>query len=511
MDVADTNVTYEDFVHKELIHFSNYDLERSIPNVCDGLKVSQRKILYSCFKRGLWQSAKEIRVAQLASYTSEQSAYHHGETSLQGAITAMAQNFVGSNNINLLEPRGQMGSRIQGGKDAAQPRYIYTLLMDIVPKIFVKEDFELLKYLEDDGFPVEPEHYVPILPMILVNGAVGIGTGFSTNIPCYDPTDVVSVLKKLIRGEEVSDGVDDDLTPWYRGFEGEIVKTKGKWQSRGVYRKVGLTKLEITELPVGTWTDDYKEMLETMIADEKSQVKSYESQCTARKVNFTVQFASAASLEDMEKVETVMKLVSTKNLSVTNMYAFNEKGQITHYETAIKIIKEFYRIRMIYYERRRENMLDRMRREINKLNNKIRFVQDVIAGVIVVHKLKKAELEEKLEELGYDLYEDSYDYLTKIPIYNFTVDKVQELEDEIKKKEALIHEVENMTAGDMWMRDLEEFENAYDKFMEQGMGDDDSVSGEKSTGKSKTKVGLKKPRASPKTEGKKVSLKVKAT
>ena len=148
LNSKEVNIPVEKFIHKELIHFSNSDTKRSIGSLFDGLKPSQRKILYSCFKRKLYS---EIRVAQLAGYVSENAAYHHGETSLQGAIIGMAQNYVGSNNINLLEPNGQFGTRIMGGGDAASSRYIHTELNKLTQTIYPKEDMPLLDYVEDDG------------------------------------------------------------------------------------------------------------------------------------------------------------------------------------------------------------------------------------------------------------------------------------------------------------------------------------------------------------------------
>jgi len=493
LDYKDTSVTYEDFVNRELIHFSNYDLERSIPNICDGLKTSQRKILFGCFKKSLWD--KEIRVAQLAAYVSENSAYHHGEASLQGAIVAMAQDFVGSNNINLLDPIGQFGSKIFGGKDASQPRYIHTRLLPITGMIFHKDDNDILNYLDDDGFQVEPEFYMPIIPMILVNGAIGIGTGFSTNIPCYNPMDIVTALKKVMNDEEIS----EDLTPWYRGFTGSIEKVGGKWSSRGLFRKVSTTKVEITELPVGFWTADFKTMIEEMICDKEGKykncpIKSYESHYTNLEVNFVLHFTSSAALEEWLKpdgphgnlkIENELKLVSSKNLSTSNMYAFNEKCQITKYESAVDIIKAFYHIRYEYYQRRKDHIIDRLNADMMKLNNKIRFVLDVVNDVIQVRKLKKAELDAKLAEMEYDLVDESYDYLTKIPIYNFTVDKVAELKDDIQKKEAYLNALQNTTIKEMWMKDLEAFEEAYKKTAGSGKSTNSVV-------KPKTRISLKK-------------------
>lgn len=470
LDYKDTEVSYEDFINKELIHFSNYDLERSIPSVCDGLKTSQRKILYCCFKKPLWD--KEIRVAQLAAYVSENSAYHHGESSLQGAITAMAQDFVASNNINLLAPLGSFGSRIHAGKDASQPRYIHTQLRTITGKIFNKEDFDLLNYLDDDGFPVEPEYYVPIIPMILVNGALGIGTGFSTNIPCYNPKDIVRVLKALLAGEEIT----EDISPWYKGFTGIIEKQGTKWVSRGRFNRISPTKVQITELPIGYWTADFKETIEAMIINKDNKykdppIKSYESHYTPTVVDFILHFTSSTALDQWlvtetngyTKLENELKLVSSKNLSTTNMYAFNELGQITKYDTALDIIKAFYTIRYDYYVKRKDHILDKLQSDMKRLNNKIRFVMDVINQVIIVHKLKKVELEDTLASMNYDKMDDSYDYLTRIPIYNFTIDKVDELKDEIAKKEVTMKSIEDTTIEQMWTSDLDDLMALYDK------------------------------------------------
>merc|ERR1712125_310469 len=129
----------------------------------------------------------DMKVAQLVGYVAEHSAYHHGEASMAGAIVAMAQDFVSTNNINLLEPSGQFGTRLQGGKDAASARYIYTRLSPLTRLIFSPLDDAVLSYQEEEGQNIEPYWYCPVIPMILVNGAEGIGTGWSTSIPNYDP------------------------------------------------------------------------------------------------------------------------------------------------------------------------------------------------------------------------------------------------------------------------------------------------------------------------------------
>jgi DNA topoisomerase-2 len=207
-------VTYSDFINREFILFSNSDNARSIPHVMDGFKPSQRKVLYACFKRKL---KDEIKVAQLAGYIGEHSAYHHGEASLHGAIINMAQSFCGSNNVNLLSPCGQFGTRRMGGKDAASPRYIFTKLEKITRAIFHPDDDALLNYLFDDGMSIEPEFYMPVIPMILVNGSDGIGTGWSSSVNNYDPRLIIANIRHMINGEAF-----EPMAPSYSGFTGEV-------------------------------------------------------------------------------------------------------------------------------------------------------------------------------------------------------------------------------------------------------------------------------------------------
>jgi len=162
-EAQDNGVNYSDFINRELVLFSQYDNIRSIPHLLDGFKPSQRKVLYACFKKKL---KSEIKVAQLAGYIGEHSAYHHGDMSLNGTIIGMAQSYCGSNNVNLLYPSGQFGTRRMGGKDHASARYIFTRLEKIARTVFHPDDDPLLNYLNDDGLSIEPDYYMPVIPMV---------------------------------------------------------------------------------------------------------------------------------------------------------------------------------------------------------------------------------------------------------------------------------------------------------------------------------------------------------
>lgn len=245
-------VSYTDFVNLELVLFSNADNVRSIPSLVDGFKPGQRKVLFTCIKRN---DKREVKVAQLAGSVAEHSAYHHGETSLCMTIVNLAQNFVGSNNINVLEPRGQFGTRLAGGKDSASPRYIFTKMSPLTRMIFHPHDDPLLKHEYDDNQKIEPVWYIPIIPMVLVNGADGIGTGWMTKIPNYNPREIVKNIRALLDDGEVS-----PMLPWYKNFRGTIEDCGDhRYLISGEIAIIGQDKVEITELPVGTWTQNYKE------------------------------------------------------------------------------------------------------------------------------------------------------------------------------------------------------------------------------------------------------------
>jgi len=475
LDYTDKTITYETFINKELIHFSNRNLERSIPHIIDGLKESTRKILYACLKRNLYHN--EIKVAQLAGNVSEVTAYHHGENSLQEAIIGMAQIFVGTNNINLLEPKGQMGSRIQGGNDASSPRYIYTLLSKLTKLIFREEDNNILNYLDEDGLSIEPEYYIPIIPMILVNGAIGIGTGYSTNIPQFNPEEIINIylnlindienqIQKILNQDDINNAIAiinnkeiNEISPYYLGFKGEIIKNdKGNYSSKGIYKWINDNTIEITELPVGTWTDNYKEFLEELITNNNQYLKSFENHYTAKNVKFILRFNDGVKkdLDDKEKILTEFNLISTKNLSLNNMHLFSEKGNIQKYNTVEHIIKEWSYTRINKYYERKLKQLEIMEEEYNILSSKIKFIIDIINGDIIIMNIKLNDIEKQLNDKNYYKHNDSYDYLLRLPIYQLTLEKKEKLEEEVKDLKDKIETLKSLSITEIWKSELNE-------------------------------------------------------
>ncbi|KAK2190491.1 hypothetical protein NP493_78g03001 [Ridgeia piscesae] len=400
------HISYNEFVNRELILFSNMDNERSIPSLVDGFKPGQRKVLFACFKRNL---VKEVKVAQLAGSVAELSAYHHGEQSLMGTIVNLAQNFVGSNNVNLLQPRGQFGTRLHGGRDAASPRYIFTLLSPLARLLFNANDDTVLKYMSDDNQRIEPEWYIPIIPMVLVNGAEGIGTGWSTKIPNYNPREIVTNIKRMLDGQE-----PEPMLPWFKNFHGTIQYVDD--QRYVVYGEVAVLdeqSIEITELPIRTWTQTYKEnVLEPMLQGTDkvpATILDYKEYHTDTTVKFVIQMskealrkAEAEGLHKVFKLQTLLSINSMNMFEVTPHVLFDSNGCIKRYSNVSEIFHEFYTLRLDYYQRRKDYMEGVLTAESLKLENQARFICEKVDGEIVIENKKKKDMIQTLVNRGYD-------------------------------------------------------------------------------------------------------------
>ncbi len=452
VDTLQKQVPFTDLINKELIHFSMYDNVRSIPSICDGLKPSQRKILYYMLKNNI---VKNIKVAQLSGYVSAETGYHHGEVSLQGAIIGLAQDFISKNNINLLLPEGNHGSRYIGGKDSASPRYIFTKLAPITQKIFNKEDFDILDYKIDDGMSVEPEYYLPIIPMVLINGCEGIGTGYSTTIPNYNPKDIIDVLLAKLTGK-----VPTTPLPYYKGFKGKVNDLgNGNYSTSGIWEEIGETKLKITEIPVNTWVTPYKEFLEGFL-----DVKEGTGLCLKNLTNNTTDENSSLefilefkSRKDLVKLNIAKDLKLTHSFSTNNMHLFDVNCNTPKkFNNVMDIIDYYYTLRLELYEKRRIYQIGILEEEIKILDAKIRFIEEYISGILLINKQKRDAVERQLTERKYPKVSDGFGYLVNMPIISMTFEKISDLKGIIQTKRNKLEFLQKTTASKMWIKELNE-------------------------------------------------------
>ena len=470
MDFTVSQMSYNDFVNKEYVIMAVQSNMRGIPSMMDGLKPSQRKILFSCFKRKLHS---EIKVAQLAGYTSEHAAYHHGEASLNSTIIAMAQNFVGSNNINLLAPNGQFGTRLMGGKDAASPRYVFTQLSKISEMIYHPADAALYAYLEDDGMSVEPDHYVPVIPMLLVNGGCGIGTGWSTNLPAHNPRDIIANLREMLSGRSPR-----PMVPWYNGFEGEVAVKSDKVTFVGRWSWKTQTTLFVSELPIGTWTNDYKEKMERSVEGygefKKGDILSMTSNHTDTTIAFTFKLSSTCAQKMHASRDTLVKAFRLQTqMNLTNMHAFTHEGKMKKYAAVIDILLEYFPVRLAKYEERKQYILGVLTKELVLIDNKLRFLELVVSGNFPFKGRQKNELMEDLEHRKFDRQSGSYDYLLNQPLWNLTTEKIQALAQQQRTRQQRVAQLQATSASKLWMDDLSAIESALQNNKRSSNNEDD--------------------------------------
>jgi len=504
-------ISFYDFINTKFIQFSIYDNMRNIPNILDGLKPGQRKILYAAFKRKL---RKEVKVAQFIGYISEKTNYQHGEESLSTTLVNLAQDYPGSNNINLFVPKGQFGTRVKNGSDSASARYIYTFLNPLTVEIYNSIDENIYQYRSVDVEDPEPKYYIPIIPMILINGSKGIGTGWSTDIPQYNPSVVIDNVKRFIKNQPIQ-----EMIPWYRGFRGTITKISNqKFEVKGLYKRINLTTIEITEIPLGNQSksfNDYKNFIESLIIDnsvndqkerDRQILLDAEIFITDTNIKCILHFPNSSKLHrlmsDINDFEKKLKLINI--ITTTNMNLFNADYIMTKYNDPIDILNEYCQHRYKLYEDRKSYLINQIEDNISKINSKILFIKYINDDKhpLKVKNQKKTEIITQLEKYNFPKFQIknsvhkntesneidsideesneiefekdsidenklSYDYLLKMQIYSLTFGAIGKLEKELEYLKNQLTSLQGQTIAQLWGQDIDKLELQMIKFDNQ--------------------------------------------
>jgi|LakMenEpi03Aug12_release.lakeMendotaPanAssembly.Ray.scaffolds.fasta_scaffold00520_49 DNA topoisomerase-2 len=498
VDYTAPSVTLHDFIHKEVLPYSNYSNERNIPNVLDGLKPVQRKALFTLLSKNV---TSDVKVAQVAAQIASCTMYHHGEQSLVEAVIGMAQDHVGVSNINLFRPEGQFGSRLDPPSVHSAARYIFTGLDSVTRALFPKLDDDVLVYKEDEGLSIEPVVFAPVIPMALVNGAFGIGTGWATSVPMYNPDDLIRLCRLFAAGDDA--GVlagAAALTPWYCGFRGtiEFIEAKGVYRTRGCMTvSEDCSRIHITELPVGVWTHSFVEDLEKFInaarsggsgsgssGKDKEEKKRKRTNSSGAGIVTSIEKLWTDSTVDMvlhcdkEKVSALMgeglaasalwSVLGMQNeIRTSNMHLHDEDGKLRHYESVGEIVREHATFRLALYGRRKQNMLVKLEAEKKVQCNKLRFVSEVIAGTICIHLFRDEDaLKSELVSKSYDTLLASADhprapdfgYLMNMTLRSLTHARVATLREDIRGLEERLVQLQAQSAADLWCADLDALE-----------------------------------------------------
>ena len=478
-----SRMTVSDFLNHYMIQFSLADCERNIPNLMDGLKQSQRKVLYGCLKRKL---KSDMKVASLAGYITEHTKYHHGEVSLQDTIKGMAACYTGGNNLPLLARSGEMGSRIAGGKDSASARYVETHLEEITRLVIHECDDCLLNTVIDDGVVVEPEFYVPCIPMVLANPCkAAIGTGWSSTIPGFNPLVLITCIKTWLdnggcAGDDEGNSTFPNLVPWYRGFKGTIEQIESnKFMSHGIIERINQNTVAVTELPIGMWTEDFESMLQDMKAEKdpkKMKIKSFRINYTVSEIYFEIDEADGFTCG-----KNNLKL--SKPINTSKMVLFNEKHRLQKFDSPDEIIDQFCRVKYEYIVKRKARLLKDWGIDLKLNQTRKRFITEIINKDLIIFQRDEEDVITDMETSGYykntkgddsdetevsnddKKRERGYDYLLKMHMRSFTKNKTNEIQKDIDRLDKMIDNLKNTSEKKLWLNDIKVFEQAYTKMI----------------------------------------------
>ena len=440
LDWSRPSISIHDFIHKDLKHYFYSTLKRNLSSQEDGMSHVQRKVLYGALKN-FKSSTDDMKVSILGGKVSDMTNYHHGEASIQNTIIGMAQEFPGKKqNINLLYPQGQFGSELFGGGDSGAPRYIFTNLMNIVPYIFRPEDEIILKHMEDEGVKVEYTHFSPIIPMILINGGSGVASGFKSDIPCWNPNDLIKRLKSKLRRENEG----PFPLPWYAEHGASIIPNHSSYESVGKVIEISDTDYHIVQLPLGVWVNDYKVHLNKL--EQKGIVVKYKEDNDSG-----YRVTTSKKLNDPIKTFGLKKAITSSFNMVSEEKAFTVKS----YKTPEEVFEAFYDFRLRFYEKRRLAQIDRLDKLIPDITAKITFIRLVCEKTLDV--VQKTEVCQAIcAEEG--INEEQFKRFMDMSIRSLNEDKRLQLAESLEKLQRERQDWVTVSNEVRYLKELEELE-----------------------------------------------------
>lgn len=431
-----------DFFDNYLRLFSAHSNVRGIPFIGDGFKEAQRKAMWGMLTRG--ENAGLITVERVSAHCAAETDYHHGIGSMQGTLVGLAQDFAGSNNVNFLVPDGQFGSRRSHGASAA--RYIETKIHDNFRKIFRKEDDIILEQKKVGDYKIEPKYFIPLLPVVLLNGAEGMGTGHATHIFSYAVKDLKAAIVKLLDGKKL---VDNDLTPSWNGFTGEVErdKTNGQVKCVGRYEVVSTTEIRVVELPVGIQSDKYEEILFKL--EDQGKIKSFKNASDDTGFDFIIKIPRTTYYQEKDEMIKMLKLETrdTENLTV-----WGPDGFIKKYDSVEKLLEDFVQWRLERYEDRRQKHIEITTAQIAWLEEVIRFIGFYLDRTQEFRNTGKADLIKLLTSNGFT----QPDRLLGMSIWTLTKDNVDDQTRKLEAERKKLDNLKNDTPAEMYRRELNE-------------------------------------------------------
>lgn len=453
-----SSIRVHDFVHKSFKHFSWASVCRGLPMLQDGLTISQRKCLHYMLQHNVTEDEK---VSSLQGKIAADCNYHHGSASLEQTITRMAQDFVCKQNINLLVPSGQFGMRADGGSVTGSARYIFTHVHPIARFIFRKEDDAVLPKQWEEGMEIEFACYAPIIPFLLINGAQNIGTGFTSNIPCYRPQDWIQIIRLQLQNQDWK-----EPKPWYRGFLGTIemglleraasddMETDDP--SKLTYHSIGKVECKkdceyhITELPVRVWSTPYKNFLENL--EQTNQIKSFSDYGTETTIHFVVQ-----TLAPLENPVKFFRLAKNHKTALNSTALVKDRLEICSFASVRDMFITYFDFRLSVYEKRRQHLIKEYEADIPFKACKVQFIQAILQGRLRLGQ-KRSVMKQAMTQL--QLPEEYHTRLLDLSVSTFTEERMEVIQQELAEVQQRLAYYQKIKPEELWLQDLAELELA---------------------------------------------------
>lgn len=435
-----------EFLSTDYCNYAAYDNTRKIGSLVDGLKISARKVLNTVLKDNI---SKDIKVENLMSRVAEQNEYLHGAASLGGVIVNMARRYVGcNNNIPLLHNEGNFGTRFINENSAT--RYIYTKKESILDYIFIKDDLPVLIEQNFEGTKIEPRYFVPIIPLLLVNGSDGISVGFAQTILPRKPKDVIDYLVDHLDNKQPD---INKLLPYYNGFTGGISRDNedsSKFYIKGKFIRENTTSILITELPVKYQLEQYLDVLDDL--EERKIIKGFKDESTDDVFKFRIRVTREFSEMSDDEIMLKLKLIQSETENYT---CLDENNRIFEAKDLNSLVQRYIAIRLNTYTLRKNYQLKSMSDELKLLISKYTFIKSVIDGIVKINNVPINDIYESLTNIKNIIkIDDSYEYLMNIKASNFTKEYYSDLIDKIRKLKNSFDCLKNKSEKDIWKDEL---------------------------------------------------------
>lgn len=438
------NVTsIETFLNTELVNYASYDNIRKIASIMDGLKNSGRKVIATALDSNIKDN---LKVLQFSNRAAEQQEYLHG--SLDGVVVTLAKEYAGTNNLALLQGKGNFGTRFTN--EASAPRYIYARKKDYLDDLFIKDDTKVLIEQFFEGSKIEPKFYTPTLPLLLINGSQGISSGFAQNILPRNANEMKEYLLKIL------DGVKPRKFPMpsFNGFEGTVIHgdNPNQFIIQGKVKKLSANRVLIEEIPVQYDLKGYIAVLDKL--EDDKLIQGYKD-LSNDSFKFEVQIPSKVlgSMTDAELLE-FLKLRRTVSENYTSM---THENKIKEYTNPEDILNDYIEVKLVYTEKRKQHLLNELASKIELLNSRYIFIEAVVDNKLIISKRKKAVIIKDIDKLGIlkETEGDTrYDYLLRMPVSSMTEEELKRLKGLVKDAETEIKELKKLSAKDLWLKDI---------------------------------------------------------